>query len=217
MNGTVFRESTIDDLVSWAAAPAILPDPALMNSVEEMLHQWSATSEGFAYGSTALAAALTEDRRATIAANVIERDGEFARVACWHCRHNDRGIDLVPRDSRADTSTRSADIEVGAAHLVGDGGPGDILIVCDPWGESDLLCWSLRFAAQRRMTTVAITSDLPNFLTALADHAVRVPATPSHRQEIVVAALRFLVQTAGSALEANRRRATRPLNPALLP
>jgi hypothetical protein len=191
-----------------AAVASCLPDA---DSVDAMLRRLSATSEGFAYGSTALAAALKEQRRATIAANVRDGSDGLPHLSCWRCQHDERGIDLVPFAFEARTSHDPGNRDAGAANLVGDGGPGDVLIVCDPWGDNELLWWALRIASQRRVTTVAITTEQPNMLAALADHSVRVAAIVPGREESVVAALRFLVQTAGGSLESDLRRATHPL------
>lgn len=199
-----------DRTVAGAAAvgPARMPT---LPATESLLRSLSATSEGFAYGSTALAAALTAQRQATIVANVSDDAANLPKLSCWRCRHDERGLDLVPFgfDAWAARDRRNADD--GAARLVADGGPGDVLIACDPWGDSDLLCRALRIAAHRGMTTVAITSEQPNLLAALASHAVRVPVTMPYHQELVATALRYLVQTAGGALESRRRQITQPL------
>ena len=72
---------------------------------------------------------------------------------------------------------------------------------------------ALRIASHRGLTTVAITTDRPNLLAALASHAVRVPAAGTFQPEFVATALRYLVQTAGGALDARRRRTAQPLGP----
>jgi hypothetical protein len=187
--------------------------PRLANptTADTMLRYLSATSEGFAYGSTALATALNDRRQATIAANMNHEATGLPNLSCWHCRHDERGIDLAPFAFDAWAAHEPGRLDAGAARLVGDGGPGDVLIVCDPGGENELLCWALRIASHRGITTVAITTEQPNLLAALASHAVRVPMTTPFRQEFMATALRFLVQTAGGALESRRRRATQPL------
>lgn len=190
---------------------AVPPRLAYPNTADTMLRYLSATSEGFAYGSTALAAALNDRHQATIAANMNHAATGLPNLSCWHCRHDERGIDLVPFAFDAWEVQEPGKLDGGAATLVGNAGPGDVLIVCDPWGDNELLCWALRIASHRGITTVAITTEQPNLLAALASHAVRVPVTTPFRQEFVATALRFLVQTAGGALESRRRRTTQPL------
>jgi hypothetical protein len=193
-----------------AAGPSQCPYP---NTADMMLRYLSATREGFAYGSTALAAALNDQRSATIAANLSSDATGLPNLSCWRCRHDVQGIDLVPLAFDAWQAHDPGKIDAVAGRLVGDGRHGDVLIVCDPWGDNELLCWALRIASHRGLMTVAITTDQPNLLAALASHAVRVPVTTSFQQEFVATALRYLVQTAGGALEARRRRTTQPLRP----
>jgi hypothetical protein len=182
-------------------------------TADSMLRYLSATSEGFAYGSTALASALNDGRSGTIAANMSNEATGLPNLSCWRCRHEERGIDLVPLAFDAWPAYDPGKLDSAAARLIGDGRQGDVLIVCDPWGDSELLCWALRIASHRGLTTVAITTDRPNLLAALASHAVRVPAAGTFQPEFVATALRYLVQTAGGALEARRRRTTQPLGP----
>ncbi|MCC6792507.1 MAG: hypothetical protein IT336_12530 [Thermomicrobiales bacterium] len=204
----VFDELSLTE--SQTAGSPRRPYPA---TADTMLRYLSATSEGFAYGSTALAAALNDDRRATIAANMSNEAAGLPNLTCWRCRHDERGIDLVPLAFDAWPAHEPGNLDAVASRLIGDGRQGDVLIVCDPWGDNELLCWALRIASHRGLMTVAITTDQPNLLAALASHSVRVPVMASFQQEFVATALRFLVQTAGGALEARRRRTTQPLGP----
>lgn len=170
-------------------------------ATEAMLRQLGATSEDFAYGSTALAVALRERRRAVIAASL----SPAPRVSCWQCDHDEHGIALHPLalgDAHLDG------FDAAAAQLVGGSTRGDVLVACDPLGEHELLCRALRLAARQGVTTIAITADQPNLLAALATHAVRVPA--AHR-DAVAAALAHFVQTAATSLVPLARRVTGPL------
>jgi hypothetical protein len=187
------------------------PSRGVVTSTEAMLRHLSATSEGFAYGSTALSAALRGDRRAVIAASLTEADAASAALSCWHCGHDEHGIALQPFSVLPDGSPAPVTVEAGAAQILGGSARGDVLVVCDPWGENELLCWALRMASPRGITTIAVTGDHPNLLAALAVHAVRVPAPPPRQRELVVSALRHFVQTAGATLVPVSRRVTGPL------
>lgn len=189
-------------------------DPLATNPIttDAMLRDLSANSEGFAYGSTALAAALDKRHHATVAAHLPQATGGVAELSRWECRSAEHGIELAPLTLRRGTGS----LEIDADDLLGAGGPGDVLIACDPLGDNELLCWTLRLASYRRMTTVALTDEQPNLLAALATHAVRVPTPAGARDAFVTAALRFLVQTAGGAMASSRRRATQPMSAALL-
>lgn len=180
-------------------------------TADAMLRHVSATSEGFAYGSTALSAALRGRREATIAASLADPQSEPARLSCWRCDHDDQGIALEAKPLTWNACAPPVDAETAAAQLLGDSGWGDILIVCDPWGEHELLCRALRMASARGITTIAVTGDHPNLLAVLASHAVRVPVTPAVRRDYVLAALRHFVQTAGTSLVPASRRITGPL------
>jgi hypothetical protein len=181
--------------------------PAAFAGTIQMLRT---TSESFAYASTALAAALNNRRLATVAARLSEAATSLSELSRWHCLYGESGIELVSFEAEPAGAPRNLASE--AESLLGSSGPEDVLIACDPWGDSELLCWALRVAAMRRVTTVSITSDQPNALAALATHAVSVPAPEDARQEYVAAALRLLVQTAATAMESSLRRTTEPLN-----
>jgi hypothetical protein len=194
------------------AEPALLARHHVPATIEAMLRVLQAKCEAFEYGSTALAAALLDHRSVTLAVQTAQPSENASEPAFWRCVDGTRGIDLIPiqNDSSKVLRTRAAEAEA----LMGLGGPGDVLIVCDPWGDDDFLCSALRVASYRRVTTVTLTSDHPSVVSALATHAVRVSAPNDRRQEFVAAALRYLVQTAGATLDSNRRRATQPLNAA---
>lgn len=180
-------------------------------STETMLRRLSATSEGFSYGSTALSTALRGRRRATIAASLAEPQAEQATLSCWRCDHDEEGIALQAMATAWEPSAPAIAAEAAAAQLLSTSAWGDILVVCDPSGEHELLCLALRMAAARGVTTIAVTGDHPNLLAVLASHAVRVPGTPAVRREHVLAALRHFLQTAGTALVPAARRVTGPL------
>jgi hypothetical protein len=180
------------------------------NSPFEMLRQLSAVSEGFASGSTLMAQALKNRCRVIIAANMDHDEFSCSKLTCWICTHDEDGIDLVPlTESSAASSTLPA--EPWADQLIGRSAKGEVLIVCDPWGDNELLCRALRVAANRGVATIAITTDQPNLLAVLAHHSIRVPVTAPFRREFVITALRHLVQTAGVSLIPAQRRATGPL------
>lgn len=178
---------------------------------EVMLRRLSVTSEGFAYGSTALSAALRGHRRVTIAASLKEPQSGSAALTCWRCDHDEEGITLHAMPALPSVVSPEPGARTNAALLLGSSTLGDILVVCDPWGEHELLCRALRIAATRGVTTIAVTSDHPNLLAVLASHAVRVPVTPADRRDYVLAALRHVVQTAGTSLVPAARRITKPL------
>jgi hypothetical protein len=178
---------------------------------DAMLRQLSATSEGFAYGSTALTAALRGERRAVIAASLTEAHASSFMLTCWHCAHDEHGIALSPMPFVPAAFPSHAAAESSAAQILRDCKRGDVLVVCDPWGENEVLCRTLRMAPHRGVTTVAVTSDQPNLLAALASHAVRVPAAAGVRREFVVGALEHFIQTAGTTLVPKSRRITSPL------
>jgi DNA-binding MurR/RpiR family transcriptional regulator len=121
------------------------------------------------------------------------------------------GIELIPFAVDPWTGVDPLLIERRAGEIVGRADRGDVLVVCDPWGDCDLLCWALRTATRYGMTTISITTDQPNILAVLANHAIRVPVTTPFRREFVITALRHLVHTAGTSLIPARRRATGPL------
>ena len=172
-----------------------------------MLRQLSADSEGFASGSTLMAKAIQARRRVIIVADMNQDEFSRSNLSCWSCTHDDQGIDLLPL---AETSTASGILraELWADQLIDGGGLGDALIVCDPWGDNELLCRALRVAARKEIETIAITTDQPNLLAVLAHHSIRVPVTAPFRREFVITALRHLVQTAGVSLVPAQRRAT---------
>lgn len=187
------------------------PRPGRPPTAEAMLRQLSAGSEEFAYGSTALAAALKERRRVVIAANMNREESGLPNLSCWQCTHDDQGIDLHPFAIDPWTGPDHSHVEWRAAQIVGNSTRGDVVVVCDPWGDSELLCWALRTASHHGVTTIAITTDQPNLLAALAVHSIRVPVTAPFRREFVITALRHLVQTAGTTLVPARQRITGPL------
>ena len=200
---------TFGDMQSEMGKTPLAPAPV---SPAAMLRDLSANSEGFAYGSTALAAALNEGQRATVAAHLPRTADSRPELSRWECRFTEGGIELAPVRLRRGTGS----LEIDADALLGADGPGDVLIACDPGGDNELLCWTLRLASYRRVTTVAITHEQPNLLAVLATHAVRVPAPAASQDAFVAAALQYLVDTAGGALESSRRRTTQPLTAALL-
>jgi hypothetical protein len=174
-----------------------------------VLRELSLSSEGFAYGCTALASALHDERRVVIAASLTDAYASSWRLSCWSCAYDEHGIALQSMSVALGELAMSP--AWGASRIIGHGGAGDVLIACDPWGENDLLCWALRLAPARGVTTIAVTADHPNLLAALAGHAVRVPATPATRRAYVIAALQHIVQTAGTSLVPVARRMTGPL------
>ncbi len=177
-----------------------------------MLKQLGSTNEEFSYGSTALANSLRERRRVVIAANLCHESTGVSGLSGWECTHDSQGIELRPLAIDLLRTKNFDHVESGAIQLVGNGTRGDAIVVCDPFGDNELLLWALRVASRLGVVTIAITTDQPNLLAALANHAIRVAAPASNRQEYVVSALRHLVQAAGVSLVPARQRATGPLH-----
>ena len=163
-----------------------------------VLRQLSAFSVGFATGSVAISKALEARRQVVIAANTSHDAVCVPELSCWHCTQNKSGIDLLPF-SIGTPNSPSLHAEPWVDQLIGNGAKGDALVVCDPWGANELLCWALRVASQREIETIAITTDQPNLLAAFVHHAIRVPVSPPFHREFVMTALHYLVETAGAA------------------
>ena len=175
-----------------------------------MLRQLSAFSVGFANGSVAISKALVARRQVVIAANMSHDAVSLPALSCWHCTHDQHGIELRPFAIGALWSPK-LHAEPWVDQLIGNGTKGDALVVCDPWGDNELLCWALRVASQREIETIAITTDQPNLLAAFVHHSIRVPVTPPFDREFAITALHHLVDTAGVAVIPAHRRALGPL------
>jgi len=194
-----------------ATESALLTAAGGTQTSSAMLKQLSSTNEEFAYGSTALANSLRERRRVVIAANLCHESTGVSGLFGWECTHDAEGIELRPLAIDLLRSQNFDHVESGAIQLVGNGTRGDAIVVCDPFGDNELLLWALRVASRLSVVTIAITTHQPNLLAALANHAIRVPAPTPNRQEYMVSALRHLVQAAGVSLVPARQRATGPL------
>ena len=177
-----------------------------------LLGQMTAKNEAFAFGSVVLAKALEAQRRIIIAANLNRDALTIANLTCWHCQHDERGIDLRPIGPE---SWSSPDIlpEPWADTLIGAVSPGDALIVCNPWGDHDLLWWALRTAVSRNVATIAITPDVPNLLAISAHYAIRVPVVTSYERETTVTVLQHLVHSAWIGMTPFALRADRTVRP----
>ena len=193
VNGT----SDTDDLERSLAAVA-------------MLRQLSGSSEGFASGSTVMAAAMAAQRQVVIVVNINHDAVSLADLSCLRCTYDEQGIQL---SNIANSSTKSTNLkgEQWVDQLLGEGAIGDLLIVCDPWGDSELLCAALQSANHRRIATVAITTDQPNLLAAIAQFSIRVPVTEPYRRKFVITVLRHLMKRAGVGLISAQQRITGPL------
>lgn len=113
-----------------------------------MLKQLGSTNEEFAYGSTALANSLRERRRVVIAANLCYESTGVSGLSGWECSHDNQGIQLRPLAIDLLRTKNFDHVESGAIQLVGNGTRGDAIVVCDPFGDNELLLWALRVASR---------------------------------------------------------------------
>jgi hypothetical protein len=202
--GSLLLETDHRPMETGDFAYSLLPD-----SPYAMLKQLSAVSEGFASGSTLLANAFGAHRQIIIAANMNSDAFSLPALSFWTCVCDEHGIDLIPF-SLSPSIPFDLETNVLAPRLFGNGTKGDVLVVCDPWGDNEALCRALRVATKREIATIAITTDRPNLLAVLAHHSIRVPAIDPCCREFVIAALRHLVQTAAGSLVPAHRRLTAP-------
>lgn len=171
---------------------------------DAIVRHLNTSSEEFSYATTAIAHALEQGRRVTIAVNNGSETGREA-ISSWRCVHDVRGMGLIPFALDAYDADDIWQVVGIATQLTRGGGRGDLLVACDPWGDNEALCHATRFAARAGMTTISITSDMPSMLAAAAGHPVRVPCGGAGRQDSIVAALRYAIQTVGGSLTSRRR------------
>ena len=199
--------------IAGASAPQFdenLRDFRPANAHFAMLRQLNASSEDFANSSVALTKALQARRSVVVAVNMNPTPISGSTLTCWTCTHDEQGIELRPIDT-GDFDREAVKGDVWADQLLGTGKRGDALVVCDPWGDHELLCWALRLATRREIATISITTERPNLLSVLSHYSIRVPRTEPWSRDPVITVLGHLVQTAGVGVIPAHKRATGPL------
>ena len=171
-----------------------------------MLNRLSVESEAFASGSILLAKALDARYRIVIGANMSKEADCASSLSFWECTHDDDGINLIPIPADVSCSNLE-DAEHVLTEIIDIGTKGDVLVVCDPWGDNELFCWALQLSKVRAISTISITTDQPNLLAALAQHAIRVPVVLPYHRENMIAALRQLIHAATDVVIPASRRA----------
>jgi len=173
---------------------------------EASIRQLAAANPALSFGATAIATALERLNTVSIVANLTNPSAKPDQFRCWRCARNGAQIHLeaypeIPAGTIAPPTSIS-----GTERLTLDSGDGDILIVCDPWGDNESLCRALQTGTRNGVGSVSITGDQPNLIAALAQHPVRVPVARPSRPEFVVTVLRHLISLAAAELIATERR-----------
>ena len=81
-----------DDPETGAPQPAVSPRRVFPANAASMVQTLRATSEEFAYGNTALTAALNDRRLATVAARLTTSEVDVPGLSLWRCVYGERGI-----------------------------------------------------------------------------------------------------------------------------
>lgn len=188
MSSTISPASAIRHTVQTKRLVLPKSHAAPVPSEAALVHAISTRCEQFSLGSAAMVDAIRRERAVTILLNVSAAESSTGGVAGWRCTRGARGLDLVPLGFTSELREISAE-------------RGDVLIACDPSGESEVIFQLVSSAARQGATTISISGANPNLLAARATFPIRVPITAPARPQTTITVLRHLVQSAGSALE----------------